>query len=128
MHGSRRLRQKDCRLSGGVSSSDDDYFFALAELRRDERRAIIDSRAFELLDVLQRQLPVLGAARDDHRASVNQRPIVDRDAIGSSGAIQFCRRFGDHQLGAELLRLRKRARGELGSGDSRRKSEIILDT
>ena len=58
VHAPRRLRQEHRRLAGGVAAADHDHFFAAAQLRLHERRAVVDAGAFELRQVLDRRPPV----------------------------------------------------------------------
>ena len=76
-----RLREEHGGLAGGVASAHHDHLFAAAELRFDERRAVVDARAFELREVVDRQLAILGARRDDDGARRHRGPVVDRDGV-----------------------------------------------
>ena len=51
MHAPGRLREEHRRLAGRVAAADDDHLFAAAQLRLDERRAVVDAGALELRQV-----------------------------------------------------------------------------
>jgi len=48
------LREKDRGLAGRIGATDDDDLFAATELPLERRRAVIDTRAFELGEVRKR--------------------------------------------------------------------------
>ena len=76
-----RLREKHRRLARGIAAADDDDLLADAQLRLHRRRAVVHAGAFELREVLERRLAVLGARRDDHRARADARPVVNLHGV-----------------------------------------------
>ena len=113
LHASGGLREKHRRLTGGVATADDDDLLAHAQLRLHLRRAVVHARAFELREVIERRLAVLGAGGDDQRARRDARPVVHLHGVRRPIAGQLRGAFRDHDLGAELLGLRVRASREL---------------
>jgi hypothetical protein len=79
VHVLRGLREKNCCLTRRVTAADDDNVFAFADLRLDESRAVINPRAFELCEVLEREAAISRARRNDHRFRGNARAVIDLD-------------------------------------------------
>src|SRR5260221_14383880 len=52
----RRLREKDSRLSRGVAATDNCHVLSFTELRFHKGSAVINSLAFELIEVAERRL------------------------------------------------------------------------
>ena len=75
MHVARGLGQEHSSLSGGVASTDDYNILVFAELRFDVRRAVINSLAFELLEIGEMRLVVLRAGGDDDGARRQLLPL-----------------------------------------------------
>src|ERR1700694_5003071 len=61
MHVSRDSREEDRRLSGRIAPSDDDDLLVLTELRFQTGCAVVDTHAFELAEVRERQFTVLSS-------------------------------------------------------------------
>ena len=102
-------------LTGGVATADDDDLLALAELRLHRRCAVVHARAFELREVVERRLAILGAGSDDHRARRDAPTILHLHGVRRSIAGQLRGAFRDHDLRAELLGLRVGTSRELQS-------------
>ena len=107
VHVPRGLRQEHRRLPGRVAAADDDHLFAAAQLRFDERRAVVDAGAFERAR--------LSTASRRYSAPVAMITVARRTRRPSSisSGVRLARRrssrgraFGDQDLRAELLRLR----------------------
>ena len=62
------------RLAGRVATADDDDFLAFAELRFQMRGGVVDARADKTRKVVDRELAVLRARRDDDGAACTTRP------------------------------------------------------
>ena len=61
VHALGGLREKHGGLPGGVAAADHDHLFPAAQLRLDERRAVVHARALELRQV--RRAPVSDTRR-----------------------------------------------------------------
>ena len=72
-HGAVALREVDRGLAGGVAAADHDDGGAVADPRLEVRGGVIDARALEALQILDRQPPVACARGDDHRARRGSR-------------------------------------------------------
>ena len=119
----RRLRQKHRGLSRRVAAADDDDLFAAAELRFHRRRAVVDAGA------LEPRRDSSAPASDTRRPvammtarAATRRPSSISTRVWLPVARQLGRALRDHDLRAELLRLRVRACGELQSRDAGRES------
>ena len=80
--GSRCLGEEDGRLAGRVSAADDDDLLAAAERRLDGRRAVVDAGALETRQVLDVELAVPRAGRDDDRPRGDLPVPLGPDPIG----------------------------------------------
>ena len=69
----------------------------------------------------------MSAGGNDYRTRRHSRAFVNPDRVRSSIAGELRGASGHEHLGAELLRLREGASGELLAGDAGRKAEIVLD-
>jgi hypothetical protein len=47
------LRQKDCRLTGGVATAHDNYFFTATQLRLQMRGPVIDAGTLKLRELFE---------------------------------------------------------------------------
>src|SRR5205085_12693211 len=83
--------------------------------------------AVEAAEVVDRQHSRLRAGGDDDRARRDVSSVLDLDHIRPPFAVQMNRRFRDHHLRAEFLRLTESARGKLLTGNPRWKTEVVLD-
>src|SRR5256714_15451635 len=113
VHLSGALREKHGGLASGVTSSDHDHFLALAQLRLDERRAVIDPCSLELRDILEGQFSVFRTRRDDDSTRRHAWSMVDFDRVSAPCAVESCRALRNYHLGSELLCLRVSTGGEL---------------
>ncbi len=106
-------REEDSALTGGVTSSDDDYFAPSTERRFDGGRPVVDAATLEVGQVRQVGPAVAGAARDHHDGCANGYAQVELQLIAAicRGAQQPDLRRNRHGR-AEFLRLRIRASGE----------------
>jgi len=105
----------------------DANLFTGAQLRFNERGAVVHSGIFELRNVLQRELPVFRAGRDDDRTREYCAPssvsMIDCLVLHLS---RFCS-LRDHQVRAEFQCLRVGARRQLLARDPGGKAEVVLD-
>ena len=95
MHVPAAAREEHRRLAGRVAAADDDHFLALADLRLEVRRRVVDALADEAREVLDRDRPVLRAGRDDDRPRVHDaavRRARSGRAGGSTAASPPCSR------------------------------------
>src|SRR5262249_8494307 len=67
-------------------------------------------------------------ARDDHRATGDVAAVLEANDEVTGLLAEPCHRARRSQVGAELLRLDERSLGELATGDTERKTEVVLDT
>lgn len=113
MHALHCLCQEHGGLAGGIAAAGRYYLLADAELRLHRRRGIVDTRALEPGEVLERRLPVLRARGDDHRARRHPHAIANLQGVRLLAARQRRCAFRNHDLRTALLGLRVRASGEL---------------
>ena len=125
MHAPRGLRQEHRRLAGRVAAADHDDVFAAgtAAIRRRSRRSRC-RRPRTAASLLDRELPVFGAGRDDHRARRHAARLPRSRSHTACG----CTRAASRPCAiitsrAELLRLHVGAPGELLPGDAGRESQ-----
>ena len=85
-----RLCQEHGCLARRISAADDHDLLAPAELRFHEGRGVVDAGAFELREVRDRGLAVLGAGRDDDRAGLYALAIPGLDHIGPAARVIRC--------------------------------------
>ena len=100
------LREKHCGLPCRIAAADDDDLLGETQLRFHRRRAVVHAGAFELREVLERRFSVFRAGGDDHRARRDTGSAVNLHAVRLPVAGQPGGGFRDHDLRAELLRLR----------------------
>src|SRR6266550_9582517 len=62
---SRRLSEGHGGLASRVAAANDANLFSGAQLRLDERGAVVNPGVFELRNILQRELPIFRTGRDD---------------------------------------------------------------
>src|SRR5262245_60340054 len=106
----RALRQEHRRLPGRVSAADDDDLVADAQLRLDVRGGVVDAQALELAEVVELQLAILHARRDDDGAGAHIPVTAELHRKGTAGAVEALGMARDSEVGAELDRLAAGAR------------------
>ena len=123
----RGLGKIDGSLSGRVASADHDDVFVLAELRLNVGRTVVNSLPFEILQIGDGRLVVLGAGGNHNRPRGQRGAVVEHDFVRTAAALQLDHAMRDHHLRAKFLRLRERTIGELLARNSGRKAEIVFD-
>jgi hypothetical protein len=78
----RRLRKKNSRLSRGVAATDNRHVLSFTELRFHEGRAVVNSLAFEFIQIAERRLVVLCAGGYDDGARRETVPVVQNQLEG----------------------------------------------
>src|SRR6266550_4279964 len=124
---SRRLGEGHRSLSRRVAAANDANLFTGAQLRLDERGAVVHAGIFELRNILQRKLPVFCAGRNDDRTREDLRTVIGFDDVLPRVAPEPLCSLRDHQVRAEFQRLRVRARRQLLTRDPGGKPEVVLD-
>src|SRR6266403_1301194 len=121
------LRKIDCRLAGRVAAAHQHDIRAAAHLRLVRCGGIVDTSAFESTTILNLEAAILRAGGDEQ---------TFRDNIFSALRFkngihlvegQLCYRRWNRYARAELIGLKNRAIGQFASGDTSRKSQVILD-
>ena len=120
-------RQEDGGLARGVPPSDDDDVVAVAEVRLDLGRAVVDPDTLEPGQVRQVGLPVSGARGYDGRARAHGGAGSQIDDVRPPIAEQMDGRAGHDELRAELFGLDEGAVREFLPRDSRGKAQVVLD-
>ena len=120
-------REEDGRLSGRVTAADHGDRCADAEPLLHEGRLVVDPVALEVLEPLDRQAPIVGAAGDHERPRLQRRPVFERDRLdtrrGVRGRPRARRRRSGHRTcgpGSSLVRPARRRRSPAGSRGSSR--------
>ena len=127
MHSRGCLGEEHRRLAGGVASPHDHDFFGAAQLGLHEGSGVVDTRPFELREVVHCQLPVLGTSGENDGPGRHPRPFVDPHLVGLALARDARGALGDRDVGPELFGLGEGAGGELLAGDAGREAEVVLD-
>ena len=120
-------REPDRCLAGGVAAADDRDPCAGALPGLGRPGGVVDRQAFEFVQPVDREPPVLGARREQHRARCDLAVVLEPEDVPTvprfegEGAI---RRRGAR---VELARLADGAARELAAADPRGKAEVVLD-
>src|SRR5262249_7106357 len=124
----RNRRKKHRSLACRIAPAHYDYAFAFAELRLHRRGSIVHAGPFELREVRNLQLAVLGATGDNDSLSANGIVAgtfdAERPAIASYGRSPA----GNGNLRAEFLGLHERAAGKFLPRNSQWKSQVVFDS
>ena len=119
--------QPDRRLGGRVAAADDADPLGAAELRLGRPGGVEDAEALVLVEVLDRQAPVFGPGREQHRLRRDLDVAVEPDPVAVLAGLERERPVGGRGAGAELARLGDRAAGQFGAADPGREAEVVLD-
>src|SRR5438552_16692308 len=120
--------EPDSCLAGGVAAADDRNAVPGAELAFRRAGGIEHRRALELGQVVDREPPILGARREQHRSRGDLPVLLEPDEVPTVSRFERERAVGRGGSCIELARLGDGAAGELRSADSRREAEIVLDS
>src|SRR5436309_3324420 len=96
----RALREKNRRLSGRVSASDDGDLLSFAELRLDVGRAVHDPGALEARELRQGRFPVPRATGDDHGSRWHGLAGREPYRVGLRRAVEADGAAGDGHISA----------------------------
>ena len=123
-------RQEHGSLPCGIAAADQHHVLISAEPRLYWGGPIPDAATFESLEVFDFGPPVARAARDHHRARPQRLATIELERKGTvdARAIERGRAHWNHDIRAELLRLRERAARQRLAGNAGRKPEIVFDT
>ena len=121
-------RQEYSRLPGRVSSSDNGDLVIAAHGRLHLGCAIVDSDAFELLDVGKIQFSITRACRNNNGATLNGSSVVQFHYVGRVEALEPAGGSSDRDVSSELFCLNKCAVGELLPGNPHGKTEVVFDS
>ncbi len=120
-------RQPDRRLRRRVAAADHAHPLAAAELRLGRAGGVEDADPLVAVEVGDRQAPVFGAGREQHRAGGDLVAVLEPDEVALGAGLERRGAVGRRRAGAELARLGDRAAGQLGAADPRREAEVVLD-
>src|SRR5271156_1444628 len=127
MHAARVLRKEHGSLASGIAAADDDNFLADAELSLHEGSVVVNSLAGKLFKPWDGRLVVLGSDGEHDRACPHRQPVIKSHLVGPLVALKAQDGVGDHDLRAELLRLRDRAVRQFLTRKPRRKAEVVFN-
>ena len=119
--------QPDRRLRGRVAAADDADPLAAAELPLGRAGGVEDADPLVVVEVVDRQAPVFGAGREQHRAGDDLVAFLEPDQVALLARLERLGAVGRRRAGAELARLGDRAAGQLAAADPGREAEVVLD-
>ena len=119
--------QPDRGLGGRVAAADDADPLGAAELGLGRAGGVEDADPLVLLEPVDRQPPVFGAGREQHRAGRDLVAVLEPDEVAVVAGLERLGAVGRRRAGAELARLGDRAAGQLGAADPGREAEVVLD-
>ena len=127
-HPARRAAEEHRRLARRIAAADDDRLGALAVARLDVGGGVVDARALERLQPLDRQAAVLHAGGHHHGAGADPPAVVEG---GAEGPVRQRLELADParhgEAGAELHRLHLAAPDQVGAGNAGGKTHVVLD-
>jgi len=121
------LREKNSRLSRGIATADNCHVLSFTELRFHEGRAVVNSLAFEFIEVAKRRLIVLRAGGYDDGARRETVPVSRTRLEGPPCAFQAHYPVRDHHPCSELFGLHDRTCRQFLARDSCWEAQIIFD-
>ena len=119
--------KEDRRLPRRVAAADDRDRVVAAHQRLSLRRRVVDAHLLEIVQAGHVEPTVPGASGDDHRRARQRGPVGEVDTVTAALLRDGGGLRGHGEPGAELLRLEHRPVRELGAGDTRGESEVVLD-